>query len=143
MCLSLRGNVEFWAELGAHGVFTIDNIDESIFRCCLPNVVAWIVAYKNGDEIIHIPPLKSRPANSPPHPANSSSISSNIQAPPHPANFPSPPEDDKICCVCSDKSVEIMFLDCRHICACSECAVDLIQCPICRKVTEKVKVFFP
>jgi baculoviral IAP repeat-containing protein 7/8 len=36
------------------------------------------------------------------------------------------------CSVCLDKAKEVLFLPCRHITTCIECAAVLEECPICR-----------
>lgn len=47
------------------------------------------------------------------------------------------------CVVCEDQSRTILFLDCKHCCACEKCADKLQTCPICRRiVASKVKIIF-
>ena len=45
------------------------------------------------------------------------------------------------CCVCYDRRAHIRFPDCRHVCCCIGCAMELVarshpffgpKCPICR-----------
>ncbi|KAK3866346.1 hypothetical protein Pcinc_028114 [Petrolisthes cinctipes] len=38
-----------------------------------------------------------------------------------------------MCKVCMDAEMEVVFLPCSHMVACSSCALALAQCPICRK----------
>mmetsp|Transcript_8643 Transcript_8643/g.20343 ORF Transcript_8643/g.20343 Transcript_8643/m.20343 type:complete len:209 (+) Transcript_8643:3-629(+) len=41
-------------------------------------------------------------------------------------------EDEQACVICSDAPRGILFLPCRHLCACPECSPVLASCPICR-----------
>lgn len=46
------------------------------------------------------------------------------------------------CCVCFDKSKNILFSPCMHICSCEICSTNLFNCPICRKrIRQKQKIF--
>ena len=48
------------------------------------------------------------------------------------------------CIICSDKSAEIAFLPCGHMCICSTCVPLASKCPICRGTfTSTVKIFIP
>lgn len=38
-----------------------------------------------------------------------------------------------MCKVCMDAEMEVVFLPCSHMVACSSCALALAQCPICRE----------
>ncbi|XP_059147849.1 uncharacterized protein LOC131935471 [Physella acuta] len=42
------------------------------------------------------------------------------------------------CKICFDKEVAVVFLPCGHFAACSDCAVALNNCPICRKQVKGV-----
>lgn len=41
-------------------------------------------------------------------------------------------EDDQCCIICARSMRCVLFLPCRHLCACRECAAGLALCPICR-----------
>lgn len=41
--------------------------------------------------------------------------------------------DSRMCKVCMDAEMDVVFLPCAHMIACASCAVALTQCPICRK----------
>ncbi len=47
-------------------------------------------------------------------------------------------EEDSLCCLCLDQLHNTVFLNCGHICCCSECAPSLTNCPICRKQIARV-----
>jgi len=47
-----------------------------------------------------------------------------------------------VCVVCMEHDREVLFLPCKHLCTCSECAARLIICCICRqRIEERVNVF--
>ena len=39
---------------------------------------------------------------------------------------------ERVCVVCMDAESTAVFLPCAHRCTCSECAVSLRECPLCR-----------
>jgi len=39
----------------------------------------------------------------------------------------------RLCKVCLDKAVPVVFTPCGHLVCCTECAEPLQTCPICRK----------
>ncbi|XP_069499467.1 baculoviral IAP repeat-containing protein 7-B-like [Ambystoma mexicanum] len=41
-------------------------------------------------------------------------------------------QDERVCKVCMDNQVSIVFVPCGHLVVCRECAAGLSQCPICR-----------
>lgn len=41
--------------------------------------------------------------------------------------------ESRMCKVCMDGDIDVVFLPCAHMIACASCAVALTQCPICRK----------
>ena len=48
------------------------------------------------------------------------------------------------CAICMDKSAEIAFLPCGHMCVCSTCVLLATKCPMCRKkFTSTAKIFIP
>ncbi|KFO77784.1 Baculoviral IAP repeat-containing protein 7-B [Cuculus canorus] len=42
--------------------------------------------------------------------------------------------EERICKVCMDRDVSVVFVPCGHLVACEECASNLRSCPICRAV---------
>ncbi|NWT71333.1 BIR7B protein, partial [Prunella himalayana] len=40
--------------------------------------------------------------------------------------------EERMCKVCMDKDVSVVFVPCGHLVACEECALNLRLCPICR-----------
>ena len=49
-------------------------------------------------------------------------------------------KSDMTCKICMDKYINIVFLPCGHMVACSQCGVALKMCPLCRKyIAGKVK----
>lgn len=40
--------------------------------------------------------------------------------------------DIRMCKVCMDAEMDVVFLPCAHMVTCASCAVALTQCPICR-----------
>jgi len=45
------------------------------------------------------------------------------------------------CIVCLDKERTFMFSNCKHFCVCAECADIISMCPMCRTISETVKIF--
>ncbi|NXQ81412.1 BIR7B protein, partial [Nyctibius grandis] len=43
-------------------------------------------------------------------------------------------QEERMCKVCMDKDVSVVFVPCGHLVACGECALNLRLCPICRTV---------
>ena len=51
-------------------------------------------------------------------------------------------KDQLTCKLCFDNPVNITFVECGHLLACSACAVPLLSCPLCREpITIKQKTF--
>ena len=51
-------------------------------------------------------------------------------------------KDEKSCRVCFNYESNVLFLPCRHLVTCPNCAVSLDKCPVCRSPIEcTVKVF--
>merc|ERR1712204_115388 len=45
----------------------------------------------------------------------------------------------KTCCVCLEADRQILFLPCRHVCCCRNCASSLRQCPMDRMtITQQI-----
>ncbi|KAM4762692.1 baculoviral IAP repeat-containing protein 7 isoform 2-T2 [Cyanocitta cristata] len=45
-------------------------------------------------------------------------------------------QEERMCKVCMDKEVSVVFVPCGHLVACGECALNLRLCPICRAVIQ-------
>uniref|UniRef100_A0A8C0ZIY7 RING-type E3 ubiquitin transferase n=1 Tax=Cyanistes caeruleus TaxID=156563 RepID=A0A8C0ZIY7_CYACU len=45
-------------------------------------------------------------------------------------------QEERMCKVCMDKDVSVVFVPCGHLVACGECALNLRLCPICRAVIQ-------
>ncbi|NXD65098.1 BIR7B protein, partial [Eolophus roseicapillus] len=45
-------------------------------------------------------------------------------------------KEEKMCKVCLDKDVSVVFVPCGHLVTCRECALNLRLCPICRAVIQ-------
>ncbi|XP_019477770.1 baculoviral IAP repeat-containing protein 7 isoform X3 [Meleagris gallopavo] len=43
-------------------------------------------------------------------------------------------QEERMCKVCMDRDVSVVFVPCGHLVACGECALNLRLCPICRAV---------
>ncbi|XP_043944902.1 baculoviral IAP repeat-containing protein 7 [Protopterus annectens] len=43
-------------------------------------------------------------------------------------------QEERLCKVCMDKEVSIVYIPCGHLVVCSDCAPSLRRCPICRAV---------
>ncbi|NWI56559.1 BIR7B protein, partial [Calyptomena viridis] len=44
--------------------------------------------------------------------------------------------EERMCKVCLDRDVSVVFVPCGHLVACGECALNLRLCPICRAVIQ-------
>ncbi|KEG13351.1 hypothetical protein DQ04_01051040 [Trypanosoma grayi] len=58
-------------------------------------------------------------------------------------------ERSGMCSVCLSKQATVLFLQCRHLAACGECAAQLLRkgmhrCPICNQIYERtINVYVP
>lgn len=53
-----------------------------------------------------------------------------------------PTNDNLLCKICMDHTLDIVFEPCRHLCSCFNCAQNMQTCPICRMfITERIKTF--
>jgi hypothetical protein len=46
------------------------------------------------------------------------------------------------CIACMDKRKIILFKDCGHLCLCNGCSYKISECPMCKKISEKIRVFY-
>ncbi|CAH2315385.1 E3 ubiquitin- ligase XIAP [Pelobates cultripes] len=51
-------------------------------------------------------------------------------------------EEEKICKLCMDKGISIVFIPCGHLVACVECAEQVDRCPICCMVIQRRQRIF-
>nr|XP_054497160.1 E3 ubiquitin-protein ligase XIAP isoform X4 [Agelaius phoeniceus] len=51
-------------------------------------------------------------------------------------------QEEKLCKICMDKDVSVVFIPCGHLVACKECAQLLNECPLCRKDIMKIQEIF-
>ncbi|VDI37541.1 Hypothetical predicted protein [Mytilus galloprovincialis] len=47
-------------------------------------------------------------------------------------------EESKLCKICLENKVNVVFLPCGHICACSDCSPAIRKCAICREFIKNV-----
>jgi hypothetical protein len=54
-------------------------------------------------------------------------------------------DEDPECCVCMEKQKNQIFMPCKHMCCCSDCASSVIRvqkkCPICRQAIINLQAF--
>lgn len=43
-------------------------------------------------------------------------------------------KEAKLCKICMDQDLNIVFLPCGHLISCSKCAANLKECPLCRQM---------
>ncbi|AQQ79947.1 putative inhibitor of apoptosis [Leptopilina boulardi filamentous virus] len=52
-------------------------------------------------------------------------------------------DDGRICKICYNEEIGVVFLPCGHIVACIKCAPGMMNCPVCRKpVSMNIRTFF-
>ncbi|KAJ8027420.1 E3 ubiquitin-protein ligase XIAP [Holothuria leucospilota] len=52
--------------------------------------------------------------------------------------------EKNLCKICLDNDVEILFLPCKHLVTCSDCAERIDNCPICRElIDDRLYVYMP
>lgn len=50
--------------------------------------------------------------------------------------------ESRLCKICLDKEVSVLFFPCKHLICCQACAPRLAKCPMCRKIIrEKILVY--
>ena len=52
--------------------------------------------------------------------------------------------DARKCVICRENPKSVLFMDCRHLCVCTDCGHlhVLVHCPLCREIVrEKINVF--
>ena len=60
-----------------------------------------------------------------------------------PDNSAKEEDETNVCVVCLDNKIDVILLECGHVCACSDCASLLSSCPMCRApIVRFVKMFF-
>lgn len=54
-----------------------------------------------------------------------------------------PTDDSRMCKICYNGELAVVFLPCGHIVTCVKCALEMTTCAVCRKpVTMTVRAFF-
>uniref|UniRef100_A0A3B3Z775 E3 ubiquitin-protein ligase XIAP n=1 Tax=Periophthalmus magnuspinnatus TaxID=409849 RepID=A0A3B3Z775_9GOBI len=49
---------------------------------------------------------------------------------------------EKLCKICMDRDISVVFVPCGHLVACQQCSREVTKCPICcSAITQKVKTF--
>ncbi|XP_053555092.1 E3 ubiquitin-protein ligase XIAP [Bombina bombina] len=51
-------------------------------------------------------------------------------------------QEEKICKVCMDRTISIVFIPCGHLVVCAECAEEINKCPICCTVIQRRQKIF-
>ncbi|XP_071818496.1 uncharacterized protein [Apostichopus japonicus] len=52
--------------------------------------------------------------------------------------------EKNLCKICLDNDVEVLFLPCKHLVTCADCATRIDTCPICRtEIDDKIYVYMP
>nr|UZS93136.1 X-linked inhibitor of apoptosis [Strongylocentrotus intermedius] len=52
--------------------------------------------------------------------------------------------DKQLCKICLDNELSTVFLPCKHLATCSECAARVTECPMCRQpIVDSLTVFMP
>jgi hypothetical protein len=50
--------------------------------------------------------------------------------------------DEAMCIVCYSHPREILFLECKHLQCCSQCASRLLECPVCRsEISNRLRIY--
>ncbi|XP_071112883.1 baculoviral IAP repeat-containing protein 7-B-like [Haliotis cracherodii] len=53
-------------------------------------------------------------------------------------------KEQRLCKVCQENEISVIFLPCGHLTCCSQCATSLSECPICRgKINGSAKAYWP
>ncbi len=47
-------------------------------------------------------------------------------------------QDEILCKICMDSSVDCVFLECGHMVTCVQCGKQMNECPICRQYVVRV-----
>ncbi|KAM5135904.1 baculoviral IAP repeat-containing protein 7 isoform 1-T1 [Mantella aurantiaca] len=95
---------------------------------CLPELVTELIEAEE-ESVPHTPEPAwtpespaQRPASQPPKPETSLSAEEQLER----------LKEEKLCKVCMDKDVSMVFVPCGHLVVCMDCAPSLRHCPICR-----------
>lgn len=52
--------------------------------------------------------------------------------------WPAVVQDEILCKICMDASVDCVFLECGHMVTCVQCGKQMNECPICRQYVVRV-----
>jgi len=51
-------------------------------------------------------------------------------------------KSQKLCCICFEREKNILLLQCKHVCVCSNCVTTLTMCPICRSnISSNIQIY--
>lgn len=51
-------------------------------------------------------------------------------------------ENNLVCKVCLDNKVMYAFVGCGHLCLCSTCFDKVNKCPLCRKISDRKRIYY-
>jgi baculoviral IAP repeat-containing protein 7/8 len=58
-------------------------------------------------------------------------------------NIPSKIDENRLCKICFEFEYNVVFMPCRHVVVCSQCAIKLKDCPYCRQQFKSVlRIYF-
>ncbi|CAL8069010.1 unnamed protein product [Calicophoron daubneyi] len=122
------------ADLQRIGVYAV-NVRHGIMRAVAGRAAGKMKKLNLSDQRLPEP-------TAPPLPKGSEESAPQIpSAPPAASNILARIESQ--CCVCQDAPSTVVFLLCGHVCCCTNCAVDLLLCPLCRgQITQRILLHF-
>lgn len=89
------------------------------------------------------PPSGTSPAGSLGHVLDSTSTGQRLPSAARETDRLRALEDRRLCKVCMDHEIAVVFLDCGHVVCCDECSRKVIECPICRQpIKSRIRAFF-
>ena len=51
-------------------------------------------------------------------------------------------EEERLCKICRQEDVQVVFLPCGHLASCVKCSASASQCPLCKiLITERVRTY--
>ena len=51
-------------------------------------------------------------------------------------------EEERLCKICRQEDVQVVFLPCGHLASCVKCSASATQCPLCKiAITERVRTY--
>ena len=84
----------------------------------------------------------SNNSNTSSHSPESHPMSPEYYIPSNLTNSQKKDDDDKLCKICVDNKLGVVFLPCGHFVTCTSCAASLQKCPVCRStISNLVKTY--